>query len=100
MIPFPTFLHFLSYLRSTCGVPLAVGPGAVVEVGSFPADDVQAPAGRQVLELILHAARLRLTAVLLLRNQACTDRHRADVRDSIPRDASLCFTFLNLVMLL
>lgn len=46
--------------------PLTIGPGPVVEIRPLPTHDVQAPARREVLELVVLAGRLRLLGALLL----------------------------------
>lgn len=53
--------------------PLTICPGAVVEIRSFSTDDVQTPAWRQVLKLVVLAGCLGLLPALLLHwNQTCT----------------------------
>lgn len=59
-------------LRDCCS-PLPICPRAIVEVSSFSTDNVETPAWRQILELIILTAGFSLFSILLLhRHQTCT----------------------------
>lgn len=86
-------------MQSSYNTPLPIRPGPVVEVGAFPADDVQAPAWRQVLQLVALAARLGLLAALLLHRQQ-TYAHTNTFKDSsMLKDSFLVADFVILLVL-
>lgn len=57
--------------------PLAIRPGAIVEIGSFSTHDVKTPAWRKVLELIiLNGCLSFLTALVLHWYHTCRCAHK------------------------
>ena len=64
-------------------LPLAIRPRAIVKVSALSTNDVKAPAGWQVLELVILTARLCFLLTLLLYWDQAWHTHNTDLQSIV-----------------